>query len=133
MNAKLIASSFIITANVTKEELEKLIHANSEALVVYEGEGEERKPVFVAGANFGGVPQLNDSCIVFNTTLHDGSNFVAADITLRGDLGENPMDILCEHYGKALRRVKAFEQQVPAALTQLAIERIETEALITIA
>lgn len=132
MNAKLIASSFIVTCNVTKEEIEKLIKAKSDALIVCEGEGEDRKPVFVAGANFGGAPALDEGCVVFNTTLHDGTNHIAADLTLRGDLGENPLDVMVEHYGKALRRVKAFEAQVPAALAQLATERMEAESLITV-
>jgi len=132
MNANLIANAFVVTCNVTKEELEKLIVAKSDALCVYEGEGEDRKPVFVVGANFGGRPELDSTCIVFNGTVHDGSKHVAATLTLQGDLSENPMDILVEHYGKALRRVKAFEDQVPAALAQLAAERAEAEALITI-
>lgn len=130
VTAKIDGATCVVTSTMKREDLETAKKYRPNALTLYEGEGDEREPVF-------GV-DIEDDCGTLNAcgavfgkrTGEEGE----AKITLAiPNSVADPKKYVQDTYGYALLKIKAFEETLGAVIDEIAAEKAEIESHITMA
>ena len=120
----------VVTSTMKREDLETAKKYRPNALVLYEGEGEEREPVF-------GV-DVKDDCGSLNTCgavfgKRTGEHGEAKITLAIPNSVADPKKYVQDTYGYALLKIKAFEETLGAVIDEIAAEKAEIESHITMA
>lgn len=130
VTAKVDGATCVVTSTMKREDLETAKKYRPNALTLYEGEGEEREPVF-------GV-DVEDDCGSLNTCgavfgKRTGEHGEAKITLAIPNSVSDPKKYVQDTYGYALLKIKAFEETLGAVIDEIAAEKAEIESHITMA
>lgn len=111
-------NAIVVKSTLTPEQIALVAKYRPEALVLFEGEGKDRCPVFAIGTVSAGTGSINKvgACFPKNTTDPDGK----AVITLIGEFGEGDVrEQVADKIGKAILNLNTIEAALPAVIEEI--------------
>lgn len=122
-------NAVVITSAVKLDDIKLISKYQPEALVLFEGEGKEKEPVFAVGIGDGGITAFGAE---FNQATRDGQG--KAQLTEMIPAGvENVKEYVSDKFGRAVLKLNKLEAQLPAAIEAIAAEKAAIDANITVA
>ena len=132
--AKILAvgKALVVTSTLKLDEIETVKKYRPDSLVLYEGEGDKKEPVFaigVAGGN--GDGNINKFGASFDGKNPEGY----AQITMFMNIheGENVKDVIADEIGVAILRLGELEEKLPAVIEEIKAEKAAIQATIEVA
>ena len=126
MRIALIGDAVVVTSTLKVEEIETLKKYNSDALKIFDADGNQTFGVSYENGN----GTLSKKGVVFGSPSRDGNGFATLTINLETE-EDVPADLLKEMIADMLgdipTKLEVIEQQAPAALSEVNAAR---EALI---
>lgn len=123
-----IGNAAVITSTIKYEDIKTVKKYRPDALVLYDGEGEKKKPVFAIDV---GAPQANQICIIFNGKTHDDDGFATYTELIPSSAG-NIKEELADIFGATLTGLKKIEATFPAIIEEIKTDREAVLGLINL-
>lgn len=125
-------NAIIIKSGFTPDEIALVAKYRPAAAALYEGEGQNREPVFGIGVT-PGTGSLSKLGAMFSRTTTDPDG--KATITLVSNFPEDvdPKDVVAELVGTAIIQLNKLEATLPAVIDEIAAEKAAILENITVA
>lgn len=124
-----IGKAMVITSTLKFEDIETVKKYRPDSLVLYEGEGDKKEPVFAVGtATKGSINKFG--------AKFDGKNGEGlAQLTMFLNIPEDAdvKDVISDNIGGALLYLNKLEEMLPAVVEEIATERAAIQANIEVA
>lgn len=127
--AVIAGSSCVITSTMKLEDLKTIKALRPKALVMYEGEGKDKEPVFAIGVTERSAGSINENGATFGPVVSkDGY----ATITMNfGPDVEDPAKKVEETYGLGLLRLNQLEKTFESVLEEIKAEKESIHKLVS--
>lgn len=129
--AQIAGGSLVIVSSAKPEQLKTMKKYRPEVLTRYEGEGQNKKPVFAIGYTDNGYGSINANGAVFSgRTNSEGKATIT--IQIPADV-ENPKAWAEEYLGVSILHLNKIEEAFAAKLTEIEAEKKSISDAITVA
>lgn len=124
-----IGKALVVTSTVKLDEIETVKKYRPDSLVLYEGEGEEKEPVFAIGtAKTGNIGKYGAN--------FDGKNQAGfAQLTMFMNIPEDKdiKEVVADEIGGALLNLGKLEEKLPTVIEEIATEKAAIQSNIEVA
>lgn len=127
--AVIVGSSCVVTSEMTLEDLKTIKALRPKALVMHEGEGKEKEPVFAIGVTERSAGSINENGATFGpVTSKEGK----ATITMNfGPDVKDPVEEIERLYGLGLLRLNKLEKTFAPVLDEIKAEKESIHQLVS--
>lgn len=126
---KVAGQAIVVISNLKLEDIKTVAKYRPAALTLYEGEGDDREPVFAIGI---GEDSINKFGASFSKETRDEEK--KAIITIVHDYtGDDIKTFISDNLGAALINLKKLEQEIPGVLEEIAAQKAAILADVEIA
>lgn len=124
-----IGKALVITSAVKLDDIKTVVKYRPDSLVLYEGEGEKKEPVFAIGTGTSG--NINKFGANFDGKNTDGF----AQLTMFMDIpeGEDIKGVIADEIGGAILNLGKLEEKLPGVIDEIAAEKAAIQANIEVA
>ena len=126
---KVVGQAIVITSELKLDDIKTVAKYRPQALTLYEGEGDEKEPVFCLGV---GEDSINKFGASFNKETRDESKKAIMTIVHEYQ-GEDIKGFVADNLGAALMNLKKLEEIIPGVLQEIAAQKAAILADVEIA
>jgi len=128
-NIKIVGRAVVITSSMKLEDLKTIKKYRQKDLTLYEGEGQEKVPVFAIGV-VPGFGNINKYGVEFGHANSDG----LAQVTMASHVkdGEDIKTAVAEEVGTAILQLNKLEEKLPDVLHEIEAEKASIMANISV-
>ena len=122
-------NAVVITSNIKLADIALIGKYRPEALTLFEGEGDEKEPVFAIGIGGSGISPFGAE---FDQEAHDGSGNAQLTEFIPSEI-EDVKAYVSDKFGRAVLKLNKLEAQLPEVINAIAAEKAMIDANITVA
>lgn len=121
-------NAVVVTSNIKLADIALIGKYRPEALTLFEGEGDEKEPVFAIGIGGCGISPFGAE---FNQEAHDGSGNAQLTEFIPSEI-EDVKAYVSDKFGRAILKLNKLEAELPAVVNAIAAEKAAIDANIEV-
>ena len=119
----------VVTSDMKLEDIKLVKKYRPEALTLFEGEGEEKEPVFKIGIGDGGIGKYGAE---FDQETRDDEKLATLTTLIPAGTADAKAYV-SDAFGRAILKLNKLEATLPGVIEEIAAEKAAIEANITVA
>ena len=120
----------VVTSSLTLDEIAEIKKYRPEALVLYEGEGPEKEPVFKIGVSKSSG-KINTFGAEFGGESHDEEKLATLTMVIP-ETCEDVKGYVVDAIGASILKLNKLEESLPGVLNEIKAERAQIDEVISV-